>query len=93
MSLWLYDPNELEGISDQDKEVLNREIQHYIDTDPIVRAIMIVNRGVQEREDDNPVIRALKYAQAGLKRYLKEQLKPLYERIKSGRQPPGQARP
>jgi alpha-galactosidase len=87
MSLWLYDPSELESISDQDREILNREIQHYIDTDPVVRAIMIVDRGVPDKENNDPIVRAIKYAQAGAKEYLKQQLKPLYERIKFGRQP------
>ncbi len=89
MSIWLYDSDELAGISDQEREILNREIQHYIDTDPVVRAIMIVDRGVPRREADDPIVRAIKYAQAGAKVYLKQQLKPLYDRITSGRQPPG----
>jgi hypothetical protein len=84
MSLWLYDPKELDGINDRDKEILDREIQHYIDTDPIVRAIIIVDKGVRPKDDD-PIARAIKYAGAGAKTYLKGQLKPLFERIKPRR--------
>jgi hypothetical protein len=83
----LYDPHELTGISDEDKEVLNREIKHHVDTDPVVRAIMIAHQGVHERSanDPDPVVRAIKYAQEGMRRHLKDKLQPLYERMRSGR--------
>jgi hypothetical protein len=83
----LYSPEELQGISAEDKEVLHRELQHLISTDPIVRTIMIAHKGVHERaeNDPDPTVRAIKHFGRGMKEYLKEKLHPAYRRMRSGR--------
>jgi hypothetical protein len=83
----LYSKAELRGIKDEDKEVLHRELQHLISTDPIVRTIMIAHKGVHDRPDNDsdPTVRAIKHFGRGMKEYLKEKLQPVYDGMKSGK--------
>jgi hypothetical protein len=80
----LYEPHELEGISEKDKQTLTRKIQQHISTDPVVRTMMILHKGVHDRPEDDPdpIVRALKHAGRGMKEHLKEKLQPLYDRMK-----------
>jgi hypothetical protein len=83
----LYTPEELQGISAEDKAALHQELQHIISSDVIVRTILIAHKGVHSRPDDDPdpTVRALKHAGRGMREYLKEKLHPLYQRVRSGR--------
>ena len=90
----LFDAHDLEGFTQEDKEVLTREIQHHVNSDPVVRAIMIAHKGVQGLADNDPdpVVRAMKLLGKGMKEHLRGKVKPLHDQMKSktrtGRQPP-----
>lgn len=83
----LYTPEELRGISPEDKDALHRELRHVISSDPVVRSMLIAQKGVRARPDDDPdpIVQAIKHVGRGLKEHLKEQLQPLYDRIRAGR--------
>jgi hypothetical protein len=83
----LYTPEELQGVSAEDKAVLHQELQHIISSDAVVRMVLIAHKGVHSRRDDDPdpAVRAIKHAGRGMREYLKEKLQPLYDRVRSGR--------